>query len=339
MSWTLYSVRDFPRFRDAWDVLNGRTANSVLLDGRFIEPLINHFGTGKELLAVHSGEAGIDCAAILCKIGGGRWTTFQPSQAPLGCWLQHSGTSTASLCASLRKKLPGMVLLLGLTQQDPDILPRPNGNDGLVTLDYIDTARITIECSFEEYWAGRGKNLRQGLRRQRNRLAREDVSTKLVKITDVSAIEEAVTAYGRLESASWKSGKNTAISIDNDQGQFYCEMLQNFAREGQAVIYQYWYNDLLAVTDLCLQGMGTLIVLKTTYDESIQTTSPANLMRQEAFEGIFDAKVVQRIEFYGRVMDWHTKWSNEIRTIFHVNSYINPAMHTLKSVLARSEQQ
>jgi len=62
-----------------------------------------------------------------------------------------------------------------------------------------------------------------------------------------------------------------------------------------------------------------LIILKTTYDETITTSSPAMLMRQDAFEFIFSNQLVEKIEFYGKVMDWHTKWSEEIRILYHIN--------------------
>ncbi len=45
------------------------------------------------------------------------------------------------------------------------------------------------------------------------------------------------------------------------------------------------------------------------------------LMRQEAFRRIFADTRVRRIEFYGKVMDWHTKWTREIRTMYHLNCY------------------
>jgi len=46
-------------------------------------------------------------------------------------------------------------------------------------------------------------------------------------------------------------------------------------------------------------------------------------MRREYFPPIFDNHEAGRIEFYGKVMDWHTKWSDEIRTLYHVNAYRN----------------
>jgi hypothetical protein len=63
------------------------------------------------------------------------------------------------------------------------------------------------------------------------------------------------------------------------------------------------------------------VILKTTYDESEKTSSPALLMRREYFPRVFDSREVDRIEFYGKVMDWHTKWSGEIRSLYHANLY------------------
>ena len=42
-------------------------------------------------------------------------------------------------------------------------------------------------------------------------------------------------------------------------------------------------------------------------------------MRQEIFKQLFDDGMLKRIEFYGKVMDWHTKWADEMRTIYHIN--------------------
>ena len=44
-------------------------------------------------------------------------------------------------------------------------------------------------------------------------------------------------------------------------------------------------------------------------------------MRHEYFEDVFDGGRVRRIEFYGKLMDWHTKWSHDSRTLYHLNSY------------------
>lgn len=321
MTWHIHPIADFKNHQTQWDELNRRNANTPLLKSDFVAPLIEYFSSGHEKLAIHGDIAQPNAMAILTKRKFAVWETLQPSQAPLGLWLQDTSESTEKLLTSLRKSLTFPTLLVGITQQDPDILTRPEKSNSISTLDYIQTARVSLDCSFADYWGKRGKNLRQNLNRQRNRLQREEINTALKIITAAEDIEAAIVAYGKLESAGWKSAGGTAIHIDNNQGKFYRDMLINFSREQNAMIFQYFYADILVATDLCIKDKQSLIILKTTYDESITTSSPAMLMRQDAFQYIFDAKLVERIEFYGKVMDWHTKWSEEIRNLYHVNYY------------------
>jgi hypothetical protein len=44
-------------------------------------------------------------------------------------------------------------------------------------------------------------------------------------------------------------------------------------------------------------------------------------MRQDAFREVFDDGRLRRIEFYGRMMEWHTRWTEHSRTLYHVNLY------------------
>jgi hypothetical protein len=319
MNWHLYPVAEFKQYSESWDLLNKQEANAPLLSSDFVSPLLDYFSSSNDKLAIHGDSQNPDAMAIITKAKFGVWETLQPSQSPLGLWLQDKTISTASLLSQLRKDLPFPTLLFGVTQQDPDLLSRPEKAKGLSTLDYIQTARVTLNGSFQDYWGRRGKNLRQNLNRQRNRLEREGVQVTLKIITEADEISQAIVEYGQLESAGWKSAGGTAIHIDNNQGKFYRDMLINFCRHQDALVFQYYYGDKLVATDLCIKDTRSLIILKTTYDETITTSSPAMLMRQEAFEYIFDNQLVEKIEFYGKVMDWHTKWSEEIRTMYHIN--------------------
>ncbi len=319
MTWHLYPIAEFKQYSESWDSLNKEGVNTPLLSSDFVNPLLDYFSSSSDRLAIHGDSQKPDAMAIVTKAKFGVWETLQPSQAPLGLWLQDKTISTASLLSQLRKVLPFPTLLVGVTQQDPDLLLRPEKSNGLSTLDYIQTARVTVIGGFQDYWGRRGKNLRQNLNRQRNRLEREGVQVTLKIITEADEITQAIVEYGRLESVGWKNAGGTAIHIDNNQGKFYRDMLNNFCRHQDALVFKYYYGDQLVATDLCIKDNHSLIILKTTYDETITTSSPAMLMRQEAFEYIFDNKLVEKIEFYGKVMDWHTKWSDEFRTLYHIN--------------------
>lgn len=321
MTWELSPVATFERHRGIWDELNARSVASPVLDSRFITPLLAHFGTGRETLAHYRSREGTQAMTILQRPRAGLWTTIQPSQAPLGAWVSDNPTHTSTLALELLNTLPGVPLVLGITQQDPDITVRPADTPRARTLDYVRTARITVAGTFGDYWAARGKNLRQNLKRQRNRLSRAGIATRLDVINEPGLIPPAVAEYGRIESSGWKIATGTAIHPENAQGRFYSDMLTDFAQTGSSLIFRYYYNDQVVAMDLCIVGGGALVILKTTYDESQTTTSPAMLMRQESFNHIFERGDIRTIEFYGKVMDWHTKWSSEHRTLYHLNFY------------------
>jgi CelD/BcsL family acetyltransferase involved in cellulose biosynthesis len=346
MSWTFAPARAFVQHRDAWARLHaslGPGQASALLAPEFVAPLIDHFGRGDELVACLHDGASTRAMAIVRSSRRGAWTTFQPAQAPLGLWLQAPGEDTAQLARSLMKALPGFPLMLALTQMDPMLMPRPPQGAGSRTLDYIDTARVTLNGSFEEYWNARGKNLRGNLKKQRARLEREGVATRMQVDRHPGDMAQAVADYGRLETTGWKGGEGTAVSAGNAQGRYYRAMLEALAARGAASVYRYYFGEQLVAMDLCVEDGDSIVVLKTAYDESVPSNlSPTLLMREEACRSLFEAGRFKRLEFYGRVMEWHTRWTEEVRTMYHVNYYRWPGLGRLHTLLeartkARSE--
>ncbi|MEM9056543.1 MAG: GNAT family N-acetyltransferase [Pseudomonadota bacterium] len=325
LRWELHPVAGFDALAATWDALNAATLDAPVMDARFFALSLEHFGSGRERVAIARDGDRVVAAAILEKTRAVAWQSFQAAQAPMGAWLQRPELSTADLLASLQPALGGTCLVLGVTQQDPELLPRPEDAAGLTSADYIRTARVSVTGSFDDYWSARGKNLRQNLRRQRNRLGREEVTTRMEAVADPAAIGAAVDDYGQLESSGWKGEEGTSVHPDNAQGRFYHALFTARSEEGEATVYRYFYDDRLVACDLCLHRNGVLYLLKTAYCEQQKTSSPTMLMREEMFRKFFDGGQMQRIEFYGRVMNWHTKWSDEIRTMYHVNRY-RPAL-------------
>lgn len=340
MAWKLHPIDEFTHHLDQWQYLNLEAAASPLLDQAFISPLLQVFGSGKEILACHEKGGQTQAMAILTPHGRRAWGTFQPSQAPLGPWMHTSDMDWPTLLSGLIKKLPGFPLVLGITQQDPDLVSRPQDSGEIKTRDYIQTARISIQENFEHYWNARGKNLRQNMKKQRTKLDKRGVTTRLQVSTAPEEVAQAITDYGGLETAGWKATGGTAIHSDNAQGQFYRTMLELFCGQGRGRIYRYWYNNQIAAMDLCIEGKDSLIILKTTYDESINDgTSPALLMREEQCRQLFDEGRFKKIEFYGSLMEWHTKWSEEIRTIYHITNYRWPILSHVHRLMSNASVQ
>ena len=334
MSWTLLPAGQFATHAARWQELNRASVASPLLEPAFVQPLLTEFGDDHVRLAVCERDGRTVAMALLRKSQQGAWQTFQPSQQPLGMWLHLPGQALPELMDSLLRSLPGMPLVLGLTQFDSWLHPRPADGAQLRTADYISTARITIAGTFEEYWAARGKTLRTNLKKQRAKLAKEGIVARMDVLRAPADMARAVADYGVLESAGWKAELGTAIHPDNAQGRFYRSMLENFAQRGEASVYRYFFDERLVAMNLCVEGGGAKIVLKTTYDESLSSQySPAFLMREETCHVLFEERLFERLEFYGKVMEWHLRWTDEVRSMYHITHYRWPALKSLHTLV------
>jgi CelD/BcsL family acetyltransferase involved in cellulose biosynthesis len=338
MSWQLFPASEFARHAAAWRGLHLRGPASPVLDQDMVRTLLATFGDGREMLAVHGSPSQPDAMAVVAPAGRAGWQTFQPAQAPAALWLALPGADTRALAAGLLRRLPGLVL--GVTQLDPLLTPRCGSDAFTSTLDYIDTAWIDTACGFDSYWEERGKNLRTNLKKQRNRLERDGIAARLTVLTQAEQMAQAVAEYGQLESSGWKAGDGTAVSAGNAQGAFYRQLLEAFALRGQARVFRYSFDGRVVAMDLCIEGGSTIVILKTAYDEAVGSQfSPALLMREEAFRLLFAERHLARIEFYGRVMEWHRRWTSQSRTMYHLNVYRWPFLKRLHHMVNPRPQQ
>jgi CelD/BcsL family acetyltransferase involved in cellulose biosynthesis len=210
---------------------------------------------------------------------------------------------------------------VGLTQIDPRLHARPTTTAAIRTDNYIRTSHVEVTGTFDAYWEQRGKNLRQNMRKQRNKLQADGIATRLDCVTDAAGVPQALVDYGRLETTGWKSDAGTAIHPDNAQGRFYRAVLERFCAAGRGRIYRYWFNDTVVAMDLCIDNGPLVVVLKTAYDEAQRQVSPSVLMRQEQFEAWWAEGRYRRIEFYGKTLEWHTRWTALERELYHVTAY------------------
>jgi CelD/BcsL family acetyltransferase involved in cellulose biosynthesis len=319
----------------AWDRLNARRGDLPFLSSDAMIAALEIFGEGNEKLLVGKRGPRVVAMFLLVPLPNFLWSTFQPSQIPLGAWVADPALDLADLARSLVRGPLGLCLSLSITQIDPGLCSRSEDTTDSQSCDYIETGWIELTGTFEDYWNERGKNLRQNLRKQRSKLAAQGVSVHMRVLTDGSEIAAAVERYGALESAGWKAGQGTAIHCDNAQGHFYRRLLESASTRGEAVVFEYLFDDRVVASNLCLQRRGILTILKTTYDESIKACSPAFLLSQEQLAYLFQGKIVSRVEYYGRMMDWHTKWTENKRTLHHFTMYRLPLLKQIAALRRR----
>ncbi len=333
--WRIVPAAEFSRFAAEWDVVAQAGGYPPFLRTDFLAPCLREFGSGKEVLAIQGDDAVPAAMALFVSKWPGVWETFQPSQLPLGALVRRDTVPIDHTLEHLLPALPGAAAMVAVTQQDPMMVPRPADSPFLRSLDYVDTARIAIDGSFDDYWSSRGKNLRHNVKRQRAKLVEAGVRMHVDVVDTPERVAAAIAEYGRMESAGWKAEGGTAIAPDNAQGRFFARMLEVFCAAGGGRIYRCLFDDKVVAVDLCIERDGMLVVLKTTYDEAQKAMSPASLLRHEYFRQIFECGSVRGLEFYGKVMEWHLRWTDDVRTLYHVNRYRSPWLKAAHGMLRR----
>ena len=312
-----------------WDRLNAARGDLPFLAGEAIVSALTIFGDGCERLLVAHRNNEVIAMFLLVQQGKLKWQTLQPSQLPLGGWVAQAAVPLQDITRSLLRGPLGFCLVLSITQIDPLVAQREEDTPDSQTSDYIDTGWIDIEGSFDQYWAARGKNLRLNMRKQRSKLLAQGVVLTMQVLRAHADMAPAVARYGVMESAGWKAGKGTAIHPNNAQGRYYRELLERGSVNGEAVVYRMLFGDRVVAMNLCLERAGALVVKKATYDESIQSCSPAFLLREMELEKLHRERRINRMEFFGRLMDWRTKWTDQKRTLFHLTMYRWPFLKKL----------
>ena len=332
MNWELVPAKEsFQTYSEDWDKLNGKYfGNHPYLDSRFVEPLVSHFANGDHLLAIGRENDLVSRMFILERRSTIGWTIFKPSQAQIAPLMMPDLNGLNDLFG----ELPGLALTIDFLCQDPLCSPFDpddrRGNEHWT--DYVETMAINVQTSFEEYWAGRSRNLRKSIAR---RIKKYEFEPRLAVLSSGERIQKALYRYGIMESSGWKSKGGTAIHPDNVQGKFYGQVLERFAESGDAFIFELRIGENMAASQVAIGNGQMLVMLKTTFDENLSHLAPGRVLQYLLLEHEFKCRRHKVLEYYTNATDEQKSWGTQIRQIFHVGVARNSATQTVLNAARR----
>lgn len=316
--WYRSTYSDLNDFWQNWDRLN-RLYNDAhpMLDSRFVRPLIKHFPAKLEVLSCQ--QAGKIIALLLVQNKGrGVVSVFAPSQAQISLCLVPEKLDIKSLLSALRLQN----LRLDCWFVDPlfqqSILGCGSFSSRKLASINMD---IKINGTFEAYWSERSKNLRKGLKRYLNKIEEQFDDFQFKVIDQPEAIAASVEDYGRLESLGWKSETGTSIHPDNTQGHFYKAMMEDFAARDNAIVFEIRLGKRLVASRLCIFNEDCLIILKTTFDETLKEYAFGRVLLYKALCYLFESKITRRVDFYTNATQDQLRWATDQRAQYHVSHY------------------
>ncbi len=317
-SWTLYPAQyGLGEYNFVWDQLNLALYDAhPYFDSKFINCLLKHFAGARVQLCVHRTQHVIDGLLLVAPKGAAKWSVFTPAQTQITPLLLKNPADLLTL----PQALPGLVLGLDLPCQDPDYSPlqhtlfawQSNPVPHALTINIA-----TRDGSFNDYLASRGSKFRSNLQRRFHKVQQAGIHLSLRQITEPQAMQAAICQFGELESSGWKHQAGTAVHINNVQGCFYLELLENFAQSGHASVYQLCFDEQPVAMELCLTSANMLILLKTAHNERWSCYAPGRLLLFLILQQEFALQRVKSIEFYTNADINEQAWAQGVRWINH----------------------
>ena len=326
MAWQLYKENVLEHLIGRLD--EGRYCNGhhPYLQSRFVKPLLNHFPHGGEYLAEYEQDGNILCALVVTeysKISAGAYVDGV-SQISLN-YVDHqlSIDKLAQIIQSLFRVLPKYYLAINFELQDPDLVDIEKFQamkNTIVKACALNTS-IPAAIGFEEYWSERPKSVRKDIARRLRALERENTHVRYSVRDHQQAMQEGFSRYCDLEGSGWKGENGTALTETNNQGQFYKQVMTEFARTGESKIHELYFNDKIVASLLAIENDEMIIVMKTAYDENVSKYSPGRLLDYYMLQSLLTEKNAKKMENYTNASANDQKWFPRVREMYDVTVY------------------
>jgi Acetyltransferase (GNAT) domain len=320
------------RYSD-WEKLATRYAHPEIVNATFVDAVVRTLARDQTTLRILTCLQ--DGRPVFMAIGQlvnfYTFSLFQPSQNPIALVLAKDGAALREFCQEYLRTKFLTVFRFVIYQADSKYYQCLDSTSTAEQFDHIQVPYVDFPERYEDYFLVLSKNFRGNCRKQRNKLEALGVNYRFDIVSAADEIEHALHLYSKLEVSGWKLSKGTAVDETTGQLDFYRTLLKSYAKSGQAHIAQLWIieNEVerLVASDLCIIHDKTAFMLKTAYDETLRdhetlsSLTPAALMHEELFKHWIEEYGLTRLEFYGKTLDWHLRWTEQQRPLYHLSIF------------------
>jgi CelD/BcsL family acetyltransferase involved in cellulose biosynthesis len=309
----LETVNEIGRLAGEWDELADRLDAAPWYRPGWFDAWWKAFGAGRlRILTVRRGERLVGVLPMRARLGGvgslSNWHTpeFGPLAKPgearslaegLAAWNAHR---------------------ISLAFVDTDHPSAAACHAAAVAAGYRVHTR-TLERSpyvelggdWKEYEAERGRKLRSELRRRRRRL--ESAGRFSFDVQDGrERLDELLDEGFRVEAASWKGLRGSAIAVQPATLEFYRTIARWGAARGWLRLGFLRLDSRAFAFDFCVEANGVHYLLKTGYDPAYRGFGPGVMLRYEMLGRAFSAGL-HTYEFLGTDEPWKLQWTDTVR--------------------------
>lgn len=188
---------------------------------------------------------------------------------------------------------------------------------------------LSLEGSWDSYFAGLDRKHRQNLRRRLKRL-QEAGQVAVELVSSGAEIECAFEDALRLEGSGWKEEAGTAIGSRPELRRFYSLLAERMSQRGWLRLYFLTVNGRRVAFGYFLWHQKKIYLLKQGYDRNFSSYSPFNLLCSLILEEAF-AGGIEEFDFLGESETWKHDWTQDVRPHYWLYVFSDtPGMRLLR---------
>ena len=170
---------------------------------------------------------------------------------------------------------------------------------------------LPIAQSWDQFLASKSGNFRSNLKRKEKSLLKGGTLGErwFHSVEDVAELYRCMQA---IESKSWKSTAEVAVTAEGNEGIYYKELLPFLAGRGLLFANVLYLTGEPVAYHLCYFHEGQVGNMKTSFDEARQSFSPGAVVIQRAIEKAFEAGA-HEFDFLGDDQYHKRLWTDSAR--------------------------
>lgn len=316
-----------------WDELADRVGAEPWFRPGWFEAWWTAFGAGRlRILTLRRGKKLVGVFPLRARLGGvgslSNWHT--PEFGPLA----EPGEEVALASGLADWKSPRISLaFIDAGRQGMSAFRAASDAAGyrLLTRTLERSPYVDLRRQWTEYEAERGRKLRSELRRRRRRL---DASGQFsFEVHDGrERLDELLDEGFRVEAASWKGSRGSAIASQAATSQFYRTTARWAAARGWLRLGFLRIDGQAFAFDFCLEANGVHYLLKTGYDPAYREFGPGVMLRYHMLSRAFSVGL-RSYEFLGADEPWKLEWTDTVRERSLVQAFSPSALGRLNWVV------
>jgi CelD/BcsL family acetyltransferase involved in cellulose biosynthesis len=180
---------------------------------------------------------------------------------------------------------------------------------------------MPIVGTWDAFLSSRSSNFRSDMKRKWNKAIGAGVEFR--EVTGVVDVQSAIDEVLAIESRSWKQGAGSSIGRDSAAARFYRIFLPKAAERGWLNLHLLYVKGVAVAYDMGVTLHNRYYMLKTSFDDTVDSLSPGVVIRQHVVKGLFDRGVVEH-DFMGDADPYKLRWTSLEREHLSLRVY-NPA--------------